>query len=72
MVSKMDRILLSGLTRINRWGRSEEGQGGMEYMLILAVISVAVVAAVLLIGPGPLATATCAKIRTMISTFPTC
>ena len=72
MVSKMDRILLSGLTRINRWGRSEAGQTGFEYMMIVAAVSVAVIVAMIAIGPAALATAVCAKIKTVISTFPTC
>ena len=62
MVSKMDRILLSGLTRIDSWGRSEKGAMGFEYMMIAGAVSVAIVAALLLIGPTKLATAVCKSI----------
>ena len=39
------------LTRVKELVRSEEGQGMVEYGLILGLIAVAAVAALLLLGP---------------------
>ena len=39
------------LTRVRELVRSEEGQGMVEYGLILGLIAVAAVAALLLLGP---------------------
>ena len=43
MISKMDRILLTGLVRAQSWWRNEKGQGAFEYILILGGISALVV-----------------------------
>ena len=71
MISKMDRILLSGLVRARSWWRSEKGQGAFEYILILGGIS-AVIVVGLFVFAGPtgatILAKTCSKIKS-ISVF---
>ena len=75
MISKMDRILLSGLARITSWrqsilswGQSEEGVVGFEYLLVIGGVSVAVVIAIAL-GATPITnaikTGTCKAVSTI-------
>ena len=59
MISKMDRILLSGLARIVSWGQSEKGQGAFEYVLILGGLCAVIVAGLVVFGGKATGTILC-------------
>ena len=69
MVSKMDRILLSGLVRAQSWWRSQKGAVGFEYMLVVGGVSVAIVLAIAVGAPGLIATIK-TKVCSAIGTIP--